>query len=86
MTRRNFLSAGFTAAASGLLLPELIRPKVTTVVFGSGRRTVLQIDPIKLDGGGYIMSIEQMMNYLIRSFGIPHDQIRASSVVTSPSR
>ena len=36
-SRREFL--GWTAAgAAGLLLPELIRPRVTTVVFGSGLR------------------------------------------------
>ena len=39
LNRRSFL--GWTAAgAAGLLLPDLIRPRVTTVVFGSGRREV----------------------------------------------
>lgn len=69
LNRRNFL--GWSAV--GLILPsaELIRPKITTVVFGSGRRA----DPLFhlfgrpvyfCDDGGFIMSCESLDQFIAR--------------------
>jgi hypothetical protein len=74
MSRRNFL--GWTAVgAAGLLVPELIRPRVTTVVFGSGQRLgFIPVGYMVLDDGTRIPVREIRARQRFEQFGSAFEQ------------